>query len=71
MIQVPRLERRRLEIRSRDEAGASAVEYGLLAVAIAALIVIIVFALGGVVKDLFDKTCNSIQASAETDAGCG
>ena len=54
----------------RDETGASAVEYGLLAVAIAALIVIIVFALGGVVRDLFDKTCNSVQASANTAAKC-
>ncbi|GAA1926088.1 Flp family type IVb pilin [Nocardioides marmoribigeumensis] len=62
--------RRRLVGLERDEAGASAVEYGLLAVAIAALIVIIVFALGGVVQDLFDKTCNSIQGSAQTDATC-
>ena len=45
----------------KDENGASAVEYGLLVAAIAALIVIIVFALGGVVKDVFKNTCNEIK----------
>ena len=48
----------------KDEKGASAVEYGLLVAAIAALIVIIVFALGGVVKGVFKSTCDSIKASA-------
>ncbi len=56
--------------RARDEQGASAVEYGLLVVAIAALIVIIVFALGGVVKDLFNKTCTNIQSKAATTTTC-
>jgi pilus assembly protein Flp/PilA len=54
----------------RDEVGASAVEYGLLVVAIAALIVIIVFALGGVVKDLFGKTCDNVRAKASTTTTC-
>lgn len=50
------------KIKSRDtELGASAVEYGLLVAAIAALIVIIVFALGGVVRDTFDTTCDTIK----------
>ena len=40
----------------KDEKGASAVEYGLLVAAIAALIVVIVFALGGVVKGVFIRT---------------
>ncbi len=39
--------------RRDNEDGASAVEYGLLVAAIAALIVVIVFLLGGVVKDVF------------------
>jgi len=47
--------------RSRDD-GASAVEYGLLVAAIAALIVIIVFALGGVIRNLFDSTCDTIAS---------
>ena len=34
----------------KDDTGASAVEYGLLVAAIAAVIVVIVFALGSVVK---------------------
>ena len=54
----------------RDESGASSVEYGLLAVAIAALIVVIVFALGGIVTELFSDTCDSIKAKASTSATC-
>ena len=57
--------------RQRDESGASAVEYGLLVTAIAALIVIIVFALGSQVVALFDTTCTSIEAQASTGADCG
>jgi pilus assembly protein Flp/PilA len=48
--------------RTRDE-GASAVEYGLLVAAIAALVVIIVFSLGGLVKEVFKDTCSSIQTN--------
>ena len=44
----------------RDEDGASAVEYGLLVAAIAALIVVIVFALGGVIRGVFSSTCTEI-----------
>jgi pilus assembly protein Flp/PilA len=51
----------------KDEKGASAVEYGLLVAAIAALIVVIVFALGGVVQDVFNSTCETI----ETEVGDG
>jgi pilus assembly protein Flp/PilA len=58
-------------VNRKDEQGASAVEYGLLVAAIAALIVLIVFALGGVVKEVFTNTCNSVQASAATTADCG
>ena len=52
----------------KDEQGASAVEYGLLVAAIAALIVIIVFALGGVVKEVFSDTCTTIKGSASNVA---
>ncbi len=56
----------------KDEKGASAVEYGLLVAAIAALIVIIVFALGGVVKDVFEDTCSTIvsEGSVSTSETC-
>ena len=48
----------------RKDEGASAVEYGLLVAAIAALIVIIVFALGGLVKGIFKDTCDKIKSGA-------
>ncbi len=56
----------------KDEKGASAVEYGLLVAAIAALIVIIVFALGGVVKEVFKDTCDAVRGgnSASMTATC-
>ena len=56
--------------RKDQEDGASAVEYGLLVAAIAALIVIIVFALGGVVRDVFQKTCDEIETNATTTSTC-
>jgi len=43
----------------RDE-GASAVEYGLLLAAIAALIVAVLFLLGGKVSSTFADTCSGI-----------
>jgi pilus assembly protein Flp/PilA len=46
----------------RNEEGASAVEYGLLVALIAAVIVVAVFALGGLVKDTFHSTCTSITS---------
>ncbi len=44
----------------RDEAGASAVEYGLLVAGIAALIVAVVFVFGGMIQDTFSNTCDEI-----------
>ena len=44
-----------------DERGASAVEYGLLVAGIAAVIVGIVFILGGNLKPAFDSTNSSIE----------
>ena len=44
----------------RDDDGASAVEYGLLVAGIAAVIVLLVFALGGVMKSAFSSTCTSV-----------
>ncbi|GAA1768800.1 hypothetical protein GCM10009795_013840 [Nocardioides hankookensis] len=55
----------------RDEAGASAVEYGLLVAGIAALIVAVVFIFGGMISDTFQDTCDSIsgeQAAATNSA---
>jgi pilus assembly protein Flp/PilA len=47
-----------------DERGASAVEYGLLIAGIAALIIVVVFAFGGVLNTIFDSTCDSVGTSA-------
>jgi pilus assembly protein Flp/PilA len=61
-----------LNARKEDEDGASAVEYGLLVAAIAAVIVIIVFALGGVIKSVFTKTCSTVSSGASVAAKtCG
>jgi len=62
---------RTIASRRRDaETGASAVEYGLLVALIAAVIVVAVFALGGVVKGSFEDTCEGVSAGGTTDASC-
>ncbi|MGH6978090.1 MAG: Flp family type IVb pilin [Brevundimonas sp.] len=62
-------------VNRKDEKGASAVEYGLLVAAIAAIIVVVVFAIGRLVDGAFTTTCNAIDsqgsnssASASCDA---
>ena len=54
----------------KKDEGASAVEYGLLVAAIAALIVIIVFALGGIIKSVFQKTCSAVSSGASVGGDC-
>jgi pilus assembly protein Flp/PilA len=54
----------RLAKLGEGDRGASAVEYGLLIAGIAALIVIVVFAFGGALSNIFQKTCNSVGASS-------
>jgi pilus assembly protein Flp/PilA len=54
----------------RDERGASAVEYGLLIAGIAALIIVVVFAFGGVLNDVFGATCNSVGSHAGVSSTC-
>jgi pilus assembly protein Flp/PilA len=51
---------------AKQDDGASAVEYGLLVAAIAAVIVVIVFALGSVVKSKFQSTCNTVDSNGVT-----
>ena len=55
---------------TRNDEGASAVEYGLLVAAIAAVIVIIVFALGGVIQEVFQNTCDEVSSGASTTETC-
>ena len=45
-----------------EERGASAVEFGLLVAGIAAVIVAVVFLLGGQVESAFDDVENSISS---------
>jgi pilus assembly protein Flp/PilA len=57
-------------MRAGMDRGASAVEYGLMVAAIAAVIVGIVFGLGGLVQNVFKDTCNSIKASTTAAGNC-
>jgi pilus assembly protein Flp/PilA len=68
------LDQLRIMIQARvlkgDERGASAVEYGLLIAGIAALIIVVVFAFGGVLNDVFGATCNSVGSHAGVSSTC-
>jgi len=57
----------RIRIALRHDEGATAVEYGLLVAAIAAVIVLVVFLLGRSVSSAFDHTNNCISNSG---TGC-
>ena len=52
----------------RNQDGASAVEYGLLVAGIAALIVAVVFLFGGMISNVFNKTCGTIQTQGSNSA---
>ena len=54
-----------------DDEGASAVEYGLLVAAIAAIIILVVFALGSFVKGAFTDTCTSFKNSNNINSAGG
>jgi pilus assembly protein Flp/PilA len=56
--------------RTRDEDGASAVEYGLLIAGIAALIVAIVFLFGGVIQGAFQGTCDTVKTGNSASQTC-
>jgi len=56
--------------KSRTEDGASSVEYGLLVAFIATVIVVAVFAVGGLTNHMFSMTCDRYAAAAATSASC-
>ncbi|WP_088314915.1 Flp family type IVb pilin [Kineosporia sp. R_H_3] len=56
--------------RKTADRGATAVEYGLMVAAIAAVIVAIVFGLGTLVNNVFSSACSSIDVKATTASGC-
>jgi pilus assembly protein Flp/PilA len=64
------LEYLRTITRRRGENGASAVEYGMLVAGIAALIVAIVFVMGGMIKSSFSKTCGVVSSKGNASATC-
>jgi len=53
----------RIRTTLRRDEGASAVEYGLLIAAVAAVIAGVVFVLGGRLKASFTQVCTSITTS--------
>lgn len=55
----------------RDDTGASAVEYGLLVAAIAAIIILVVFALGSFVKGAFKDTCDGFNSASTINRAGG
>lgn len=55
---------------SQPDDGASSVEYALLVGAIAAVVVLAAFLLGGVVKNLFGDTCTRIASKVTTSSNC-
>ena len=58
----------KLRTYTQNDDGASAVEYGLLVAAIAAVIVAVVFVVGGFVEGAFDDTCAGIEDGGTTNA---
>jgi len=52
---------------AKHDDGASAVEYGLLVAAIAAVIVVVVFALGKLVQGKIQNTCDSIANNGQAN----
>ena len=62
---------RRVQLAKKNDEGASAVEYGLLVAAIAAIIILIVFALGKFVKGAFKDTCDGFDTGATNTSSSG
>ena len=54
----------------RNDEGASAVEYGLIVFAIAALITVVVVSFGGTVRGMFEGSCNTIKDGTHSSASC-
>ena len=62
--------RKHLVTQKNNDEGASAVEYGLLVAAIAAVIILLVFALGGFVKGAFKTTCDAFDTGTSIAGTC-
>ena len=53
-----------------SDRGASAVEYGLIVFAVAAVVVVAVFAFGAVTRDVFADSCATIRTQTQVSASC-
>ena len=56
----------RLSSLRKDEEGVTAIEYGLIAGAIAVAIIAVLLALGGDIEDLFEKTSGALQQAGSS-----
>jgi pilus assembly protein Flp/PilA len=63
------IDRIRRRLNGDREQGASAVEYGLLVAAIAAIVVVAVFAIGNWTRSSFEDTCDEL-ANAGANPAC-
>ena len=59
----------RTRVDEASDQGASAVEYGLIVVAVAALIATVVFFLGTQIVKTYGDTCANLDAEAPLPAG--
>ena len=57
-------------VRRGGDEGASAVEYALLAAAVAAVIALVVFAFGDMVLRVNQDNCETIRATANPASSC-
>ncbi len=57
-------------LRVRQEEGASAVEYALLVVAIALIMVVGAFLLGGAINDRLGESADCVSDASATNATC-
>lgn len=55
---------------TENDDGATAVEYGLIIFAIAALIAVVVYLFGDLVLDLFRGSCDTLRSQAATSTTC-
>lgn len=53
-----------------DERGASSVEYGLIVFAIAATVVVIIFALGQLTQSMYSDSCDKVAQKAAPSTTC-
>jgi pilus assembly protein Flp/PilA len=53
-----------------DQDGASAVEYALLIAGVAAVLVLVIYAFGGMLSGVFSSTCQDLGTHASASSSC-